>query len=128
MYISFLIAIPEVPLNIGATAILRSSENDCEVLVKWDPPANSLDITNYIVYIPALNINATTDSFIISLLLRDCPERFNITVAAINRFGCIGSNSSKVLVQLPPQSTSVSTSPAASEPSEYNIIHVIICD
>ena len=121
MYISFLIAVPEAPLNVGATAVLQLSESDCEIVVKWDPPANSVDITNYLVYVPALNMNVTTNSFILSLPLRDCPKSFGVKVAAMNRFGCIGINSSEVNVTLTPQSTSgVSTSPATSESSEYN--------
>ena len=103
--------------------MLSLSENDCEILVNWNPPDNSLDILHYIVYIPSLNLDATTDSFILSLLLRDCPESFGVKVAAINRFDCIGINSSELYVQLhvTPQSTSgASTSPAASESSEYN--------
>ena len=91
--------VPEAPLNVGATAIARLFENDCEILVKWDPPANSLDITHYIVYVPAPNVDATTNSLINSLPLRDCPESFGIKVAAVNRFGCIGINSSEVTLQ-----------------------------
>ena len=100
---------------------MQLSENDCEILVKWDPPTISVDITNYIIYIPVLNMNVTTDSFIKSLLLRDCPESIGVIIAAINRFGCIGSNSSEVHVpvQLIPQSTSDAA--PRPESSEYII-------
>ena len=111
--------VPEAPLNVGATiAVLELSENDCEILVKWDPPLNSEDIINYLIYFPALNMNVTADSFIYSLLLRDCPERFNITVAAINRFGCIGINSSEISVTLQMQPISF-TIGLSSESSKY---------
>ena len=112
-HISFLyLDIPEAPLNVGAIPVLQLFENDCEIAVKWDPPANSVDITHYLVYVPALNMKDTTDSPISSLSLRDCPERFSIKVAAINRFGCIGINSSEVNVTLQP----------TSESSKYNNI------
>ena len=106
--------------------MLSLSENDCEILVNWNPPDNSLDISVYIVYIPSLNVNATTSSFIYSLLLRGCPESIGVKVAAKNHFGCIGINSSELNVMLTPQSTSgaSTTSPAASESSEY--IHAVI--
>ena len=63
-------------------------------------------------------MNATTNSLITSLPLRDCPETygFGIKVAAITRFGCIGMNSSEVNVTLQP----------TSESSKYNIIIIII--
>ena len=96
------VGVPEAPLNIGATAVLQSSENDCEILVKWDPPPNSVDITNYMLYVPTRNMKITTNSPIYSLLLRDCPESFGLIVAAVNRFGCIGINSSEVNVTLQP--------------------------
>ena len=104
--------VPEAPLNVRATAlaILHAQlfENDCEVLVKWDPPANSVDITHYMVYVPAPNVNVTTNSLITSLLLRNCPERFSINVAAVNNFGCIGINSSDSEVYVTSQPTSPS--------------------
>ena len=102
---------------------MQLSENECVILIKWDPPTNSLDITNYMVYIPAQNMAVTTDSPISSLPLRDCSERFGIKVAAINRFGCIGINSSEVYVMQPTSSTFVMQSTSAfgllSESSKY---------
>ena len=119
-YASLPIDIPEAPLNVGATAqaILNAQlfEIECVVLVKWDPPANSVDITHYNYVVYALNMNATINSLITSLPLRDCPESFGVKVAAINRFGCIGMNSSEVNVTLQP----------TSESSKYNIIIIII--
>ena len=98
---SLSIDIPEAPLNVEATAqaILQAQlfEIECVILVKWDPPANGVDITRYMVYVPALNMNVTTNSLMTSLPLRDCSERFDATVAAINRFDCIGMNSSVTL-------------------------------
>ena len=108
----FDIDVPEAPLNVGAT----QSENECVMLVKWDPPANSHDIDHYIVYVSMLNMAVTTDSPIASLPLRDCSKSVDVEVAAVSSFGCIGINSSEVRIQLTPQSTS----PAASESSEYN--------
>ena len=113
--------IPEPPLNVGALGLRSLSESDCEVLVKWDPPAISFDIAHYIVYVPALDVNINETSFITSLLLRNCPETFGVTVAAINRFGCIGISSSEVCIELTPQSTS----PPAPEFGRYN---TCVCD
>ena len=60
----------------------------------------------------------TANSLITSLPLRDCPESFGIKVAAVNRYGCIGINSSdhevKFNVTLQPTSE--------SESSKYNYI------
>ena len=94
---------------------MQLSENQCVILVKWDPPANSVDITNYVVYVPVLNMNVTTDSFISSLPLRDCSQRFGITVAAVNNFGCIGINSSKVYVTVMQPTSTSELSPESSK-------------
>ena len=110
------VGVPEAPLNIGATEILQLSDDDCEILVKWDPPPNSVEVINYLVYIPALDMKDTTNSLITSLLLRNCPERLGVKVAAINRFDCIGINSSEVNVTLQPTSFIFELS---SESSKY---------
>ena len=98
---------------------MQISENVCEILVKWDPPANSVDIINYMVYVSALDMKVTTytDSFVSSLLLRDCPESFGIIVTAINRFGCIGINSSEINIALQMQPASE----LSSESGKYNM-------
>ena len=109
--------VPEAPLNAKAIVPLTAIfESDCDIIVRWDPPANSVDITHYMVYVPALNVDATTNFLITSLLLRNCPERFGIKIAAINRFGCIGIISSEVNVTLP----------STSESSKYIILYYII--
>ena len=103
----FIIDAPEAPLNFGATEVFQS-ENECDIILKWDPPANSFDIDHYIVYVPSLNMDANETSLISTVrLLRDCPESLDINVAAVNRFGCIGISSTvRVQTQLMLQSTS----------------------
>jgi hypothetical protein len=115
---------PEAPLNFGATEIFRS-ENDCEVLVKWDPPAIGVDIEYYTVYVPPPNMNINETSFISTLVLRDCPEHFDIEVAAVNHFGCVGI-SVRVPVQLTLQSTSP-TSPESSTPESSALLCKCTC-
>ena len=88
----FIVGAPEAPRSVGAADVLQS-ENECVILVKWDPPANNLDIDHYIVYVPLLNMDANETSLISTIrLLRDCPESLDIIVAAVNRFGCKGIN------------------------------------
>ena len=119
MYIFLYIGIPEAPLNVMAT-ILQLPENDCKLQVKWDPPANSINISYYRVYniIPSSNMDTNKTSLLSSLHnLRDCSESVSVKVAAINRFGCFGINSSEVYarVALQPTSNSTSESPESSK-------------
>ena len=74
------------------------------MLVTWDPPANSdgSDIDQYIVYVPSRNIrDDILSSTISTLTVQNCPsDDIRIQVAAMNRFGCVGVNSSEVLPSL----------------------------
>ena len=65
----------------------------------WDPPANSdaADIVQYIVYIPSRNIrNDISSSTLITLTVPNCGDDTRVQVAAVNRIGCVGMNSSEV--------------------------------
>jgi hypothetical protein len=116
LFLYNIIDIPEAPLNFGATEVFAQiPEYDCEILVKWDPPANSDDIAHYIIYVSPPNTIVNVTSFIFSLLLKDCPESLGIKVAAVNLFGCIGINSSEVHVHVTLQPTSTSESPESSK-------------
>ena len=129
MYTFLYIDIPDAPLNVKATVF----ENDCKILVKWDPPANSIDISSYMVYniISSIHMDTNTTFLLSFHHLRDCPESVSVKVAAINRFGCIGINSSEVYVRVAVQPTTTSTSTSIStststfespESSKYNYI------
>lgn len=97
MHTSFL-AVPGVPQNVRAAEISERIENDCVILVTWAPPAssNGSDIDHYIVYIPSRNIVDIESSAISVLLVPNCHDNDTIQVVAVNRFGCVGLNSSEV--------------------------------
>ena len=96
-HIKFL-AIPGVPQTISATEILRPRDNICIILVVWDPPANSdpSDIGQYIVYVPSQDIREVAPSTLTTLTVMNCGDDIRIQVAAVNRVGCVGMNSSEV--------------------------------
>ena len=64
----------------------------------WDPPANndSSDIDQYIVYVPSRNIIDISSSTISTLTVMNCGDDIRVQVAAMNRIGCVGLNSSEV--------------------------------
>ena len=93
------LAIPEAPQIISATEISPLPETACIILVQWNPPANSdlSDISHYIVYVPSRNIREVVDRFTTSTLpVPNCGDDLRIQVAAVNRIGCVGMNSSAV--------------------------------
>ena len=83
---------------IRAAEVSQITENICIILVQWDPPANTAgsDIDGYIVYVPSRNINDTVSSTISTLRIRYCGDDLRVQVAAMNRIGCVGMNSSAV--------------------------------
>ena len=97
MHISFL-AVPEAPQNVRAAEVSPPIENVCIILVTWDPPANTdqSDIDRYIVYVPSRNITDIESSAISVLRIPNCRSDDTIQVAAVNRFECVGMNSSKI--------------------------------
>jgi hypothetical protein len=85
----------------------------CIILVQWGPPANSdaSDVNQYIVYIPSRNIRDISSSTISTLMVSNCGNDTRIQVAAVNRAGCVGMNSSEVqavLLDLPTEDGSAS--------------------
>ena len=75
------------------------------------PPANSdpSDIDQYIVYVPSRSIRDNISNISsINLTLSNCGDDIRVQVAAVNRVGCVGMNSSEVLPVL-------STVPATTE-------------
>ena len=97
-----LLAIPGVPQKISATEfeVSRPIDTVCIIVVQWDLPANSdgSDIAQYIVYnIPSRNIrNSSLSSTLITTTRPNCGDDIRIQVAAVNRVGCVGMNSSEV--------------------------------
>ena len=84
---------------ISAAEILRPLDNICIILVTWSPPANSdpSDVDQYIVYVPSRNIrDDISSSTLITLTVPNCGDDVRIQVAAVNRVGCVGMNSSEV--------------------------------
>jgi hypothetical protein len=97
------LAVPGVPERISAAEISRPRDNNiCVILVTWDPPSNSdeSDIDQYIVYIPSRNIRDDASSTISTLTLSNCGEDTSVQVAAMNRFGCVGMNSSLIQLEM----------------------------
>lgn len=92
-----LLAIPDAPRNVRAAEASERIDNNCIILVTWDPPTNVdvLDIDYYIITIPSRNIVETESSAIIALRIRNCHRNDTIQVAAVNRFGCVGEISLK---------------------------------
>ena len=92
------LVIPEVPRNARAVESSARIENLCIILVTWAPPAGSdeSDIDHYIVYVPSRNILINESSTLTVLRIPNCHEDDGILVAAVNRFGCVGPNSSEV--------------------------------
>ena len=93
----------------------------CIILVQWDPPANSdaSDIDQYIVYVPSRNIrDDILSSTLITLTLSSCGVDVRVQVAAMNRFGCVGMNSSEIqpspLDDIPNATAEGASTPAAS--------------
>ena len=68
----------------------------------WDPLANSdpSDIDQYRVYIPSRNIREETSSTVFSHTVMNCGDDIRIQIAAVNRDGCMGMNSSEVPLTL----------------------------
>jgi hypothetical protein len=67
--------------------------------VTWDPPTNidRFDIDRYIINIPSRNIRNVSLSNTIDLTVPNCRVGNNsIQVAAVNRLGCVGPNSSLI--------------------------------
>ena len=80
----------------------------------WDPPANSdgSDIDQYIVYVPSRGIRDNISNISsINLTLSNCGDDIHVQVAAVNRVGCVGMNSSEVLA-VP---LDIPTAPATTE-------------
>ena len=106
-------ALPGVPQMISAEEI-QPRDNICIILVTWDPPANSddTDIDQYRVYVPSRNISDNVLSSTISTLtVPNCGDDIRIQIAAVNRIGCVGMNSSEVQ----PVLLDIPTAPATSE-------------
>ena len=65
----------------------------------WSPPANSdpSEIDQYRVYVPSRNIRDVSSSTVSTLTVSNCGDDTRMQVAAVNRIGCVGMNSSEVL-------------------------------
>ena len=92
-------AVPGVPQRIE---ISRPRDDICIILVTWNPPANSdaSDIDQYIIYIPSQNISDVSSSTLTALTVMNCGDDIRVQVAAVNRVGCVGMNSSEVQLTL----------------------------
>ena len=92
---------------ISAEEVSRPTDDICILLAQWNPPANSdvSDIAKYIVYVPSRNISESDVPFTVSTLtVPNCGDDIGILVAAVNRIGCAGLNSSEVqpsLIDIP---------------------------
>ena len=90
-----LLAKPGAPRNVRAAEASERIDNNCIILVTWDPPTNVdvSDIDHYIITVPSRNITEDGSSAIIALRIRNCHGNDSIQVAAVNRFRCRGENS-----------------------------------
>ena len=99
---------------INAREISQTVGTTCIILVTWDPPANDdpSDIDQYRVYVPSRSINMTvSSSTLTTLTLSNCGDDIRVQVAAVNRIGCVGMNSSEVQ----PVPLNIPPAPATSE-------------
>ena len=89
---------PNSPQNVMA----RQVSQDCDLSLTWTHPANTdINGLTYKIYVPLqgimiANVSATNHEFNV-INCRDDDVR--VLVAAVNRFGCEGQNSSAVQVQ-----------------------------
>jgi hypothetical protein len=85
---------------INAAEVSIVLDNLCVILVQWDPPANSdaSDIDQYIIYVPSRNFSddISSNSTVTTFTEKNCGDDDFVLVAAVNRFGCVGMNSSEV--------------------------------
>jgi hypothetical protein len=128
-YTHIILAVPGVPEMISAAEILQPHDNICIILVTWDPPANSdasdVAIDQYIVYVPSRNIrdNISSTSTTSTLTVTSCGDDILVQVAAVNRVGCVGMNSSEVQLTLldiatvPTENVSAMTTNGGSAPT-----------
>ena len=126
MHTSFL-AVPSAPQNVRAVEISERIEDNCVILVTWDPPANTdqSDIDQYIVNVTSRNIRGDTVSSTIHVLhVRDCGDDIHIQVAAMNHFGCVRPYSSEVQSRLLDIPTAATEDGSASTSSKYNKMSV----
>ena len=75
----------------------------CDFQVIWDRPTNvdRFDIDGYIIYVPSRNMIDVSSSTTIDLNIPNCRVgNISIQVAAVNRLGCIGPNSSHIQLSL----------------------------
>ena len=120
-----LLAVPGVPQMINATEMLWPRDNICTILVTWDPPANSdaSDIAQYVVYVQSQNISSSSSS--INLTLSNCGDDVRVQVAAVNRVGCVGMNSSEVLPILLDMPTAPATTESGSASTSSKHLKII---
>ena len=121
---------------ISATEISQPVGTTCVILVEWDPPANSdvSDIGQYIVYVPSRNIRDISFSTISTLIVSNCGDDIRIQVAAMNRDGCMGMNSSEVqLIRLniptvatENRSITTVTEGGSAPPGKYQVYNPLI--
>ena len=115
IFCTHILAVPGVPQRISAAEIVQPRDDVCIILVVWDLPANSdpSDVDQYIVYVPSRNIRDDVSSSTVSTLtLSNCGDDIRVQVAAVNRVGCVGMNSSEVL---PVPLDSIPTASATTE-------------
>jgi hypothetical protein len=110
---------------------IERTAGDCDFLVTWDPPDNvdRFDIESYmyIINVPSQNMMNISFSTSIVFALPNCRVGNNsIQVAAVNRFGCVGPNSSLIqlsLLEVPPTQGAESDGVPRGG-NEYTHVHV----
>ena len=103
---------PNSPQNVTA----RQVSQDCNLLLTWNHPANTdTNGLTYKIYVPSRDIviadvsNTNHEFNVINCLDDDV----HVLVAAVNRFGCEGLNSSAVQVQPLPLEMPIVSAPEA---------------
>ena len=130
------LAVPGIPQRISAAEISRPRDDICIILVTWSPPANSdsADIDQYIVYIPSRNFrDDISSSTLITLTVLNCGDDIHIQIAAVNRVGCVGMNSSEVqltLLDIPTAPTedggSITADGGSSSTGKYQVYNSLV--
>ena len=113
------IALPGAPRDVDARELPAGS---CTIFVSWGSPLGSdrSDIDRYMVYVPAQNIQDIAFSTISVVDVPECRDRIaNISVQAVNRFGCEGQNSSQIQPSLSEMPTAPSVNSQDDSKQKY---------
>ena len=94
MHTFYISVFPNSPQNVTA----RQVSLDCDLSLTWNPPANTdINGLTYKIYVPSRDIEMDVSDTNHVFNVKNClDDNVRVLVAAVNRFGCEGQNSSAV--------------------------------